>query len=72
VKVEKAFYRVAEVQEILNMGRTKVYDLIRAGEIPTADIDGSKRVPVKQFEEWMQTKITSPGGKRSAESELKS
>jgi excisionase family DNA binding protein len=55
----KAFYRVAEVMEILNMGRTKVYDLIRAGVIPSAEIDGNLRVPVERFHEWLNLLIAS-------------
>lgn len=58
----KAFYRVSEVQEILNLGRTKTYDLIRAGVIPSVEIDGNIRVPVKPFNEWQESLVgTSPG-----------
>ncbi len=38
----KEFYRVSEVMEILNLGRTKTYDLIRAGVIPSVDMNGSE------------------------------
>lgn len=53
----KTFYRVSEVQEILNLGRTKTYDLIRSGVIPSVEIDGNIRVPAKPFHEWIDTKI---------------
>jgi hypothetical protein len=55
----KEFYRVSEVMVILNLGRTKTYDLIRAGVIPSAYIDGSLRVPVKLLHEKIETIISA-------------
>jgi excisionase family DNA binding protein len=55
----KAFYRVSEVGEILNMGRTKVYQLIRAGVIPSTRILGSIRVPAKPLHDWIDSQIAS-------------
>jgi excisionase family DNA binding protein len=58
----KEFYRVHEVMEILNIGRTKTYDLIRAGVIPSVDMNGSrrsKRVPVKLLHEKIETIIST-------------
>ncbi len=55
----KAFYRVAEVQEILSLGRTKTYDLIRAGVIPSVQIDGNIRIPVAMFNAWLERIISS-------------
>lgn len=61
----KAFYRVPEVQQILNMGRTKVYELIRSGVILSVDIDGNIRVPVIGLEEWIARKIATSSPNRS-------
>jgi excisionase family DNA binding protein len=58
----KEFYRVSEVMEILNLGRTKTYDLIRAGVIPSVDMNGSrrsKRVPAKLLHEKIETIIST-------------
>lgn len=55
----KAFYKVPEVQQILNMGRTKVYELIRSGVIPSVDIDGNIRIPVEALEKWIKRKVES-------------
>src|SRR5262245_37063839 len=55
----KAFYRVSEVMEILNIGRTKAYDLIRAGVIPSCEIDGNIRIPAKSLHEWIDHKIAA-------------
>jgi excisionase family DNA binding protein len=59
----KAFYRVNEVMEILNIGRTKAYDLIRAGVIPSVEIDGNIRVPAKSLHEWIDQMIAAKSGK---------
>jgi excisionase family DNA binding protein len=66
----KEFYRVSEVMEILNLGRTKTYELIRAGVIPSVNIGGGTRVPAKLLHEQIDTiiatcdpsKATSPQG----------
>ena len=54
----KAFYRVSEVGEILNLGRTKTYGLIRSGVIPSVKIDGNIRVPAKALHDWIDSQIT--------------
>lgn len=53
----KEFYRVSEVMEILNTGRTKTYQMIRAGTIPSANIDGNIRVPVRLLHEKIEAII---------------
>jgi excisionase family DNA binding protein len=53
----KAFYRVSEVGEILNMGRTKTYELIHAGVIPSVRIQGNIRVPAKPLHDWIEAQI---------------
>lgn len=58
----KAFYRVCEVMEILNIGRTKAYAMIRAGVIPSVEIDGNIRIPAQLFQEWIEKKIASSAG----------
>jgi excisionase family DNA binding protein len=55
----KEFYRASEVMVILNLGRTKVYELIRAGVIPSVEIDGNIRVPVKLLNEMIETIISA-------------
>jgi excisionase family DNA binding protein len=64
----KALLRVCEVQEILNMGRTKIYDLIRAGVVPSIKIDGNIRVPTKPLYEWIEARIASAKLRASPES----
>jgi excisionase family DNA binding protein len=59
----KAFYRVLEAAEILNLGRTKMYQLIRSGLIPSVKLDGNIRIPVKALHDWIDSHIAqgTPG-----------
>ena len=41
---DKLLYRVGEVAHYLSLGRSKTYELVRAGHIPSARIDGVRRV----------------------------
>ena len=51
-------YRVEEVARALRVGRTKVFDLIRAGELTSVKIGGSRRVPASSVQEYLSRLIT--------------
>jgi excisionase family DNA binding protein len=51
--------RVDETAERIACGRTKTYDLIRRGVIPSVRLDGALRVPVAALEEVLQN-LTRP------------
>jgi excisionase family DNA binding protein len=51
--VEKAFLTIKEVSQIINMGRTKTYELVRAGRLPKVVIEGCLRVPVAALRTWI-------------------
>ncbi|GAA3620841.1 hypothetical protein GCM10022267_03750 [Lentzea roselyniae] len=50
-------YRVEEVARALRVGRTKVFDLIRAGELTSVKIGGSRRVPASSVQEYLSRLI---------------
>ena len=41
---EKMVYTLADVAAALGVGRTKVYELVRSGALPSVRIGGSRRV----------------------------
>ena len=47
--------RPAEVAEALGIGRSKVYELIHAGELPSIRIGGSIRVPLDRLASWIES-----------------
>jgi excisionase family DNA binding protein len=50
-------YRVEEVARALRIGRTKVFDLIRAGELTSVKIGGSRRIPVSSVRDYLSRLI---------------
>ena len=57
--MEKAFYRVNEVAEIIGLGRSMTYKLVHEGTIPSVRFLGmnSIRVPRKALEDWIAAQI---------------
>jgi len=41
---EKLLYRIPEVAHYLSLSRSKVYELVRAGVLPSIKIDGVRRI----------------------------
>lgn len=41
---ERLLYRVREVAVVLGLSRTKTYELVRSGRLPSVKIDGARRV----------------------------
>jgi excisionase family DNA binding protein len=41
---DKLLYRIPEVAHYLSLSRSKVYELVRAGVLPSIKIDGVRRV----------------------------
>jgi excisionase family DNA binding protein len=46
--------RIPEVAMILGISRSKVYELISSGDLPSITIGGCRRVPVAMLREWLQ------------------
>ena len=56
---EALLLRAGEVAHLLALGRSKVYELMQSGELPTVQIGTAKRVPRNALEEWVRRKTTS-------------
>lgn len=55
----KLLYRPAEAAEAIGVSKTKAYELIASGEIPSIRIGGSVRVPVDALKAWVEDRIRS-------------
>lgn len=51
--VRKKLYRVEEVAEVLNVGRTKVFDLIRSGQLASVKVGGSRRITEQAMDDYI-------------------
>ena len=58
--MEKLLYKPSEAAEVLGFGRSKIYELIAAGTMPSIRVGGSIRVPVDQLRDWVNRKATDP------------
>ena len=52
--VRRKLYRVEEVAEVLNVGRTKVFDLIRSGQLASVKVGGSRRVTEQAIDHYIE------------------
>lgn len=50
---ELLLYTVPAAARMLSLGRSKTYDLIRAGRLRSVRVDGSRRVPRAALEEFV-------------------
>jgi excisionase family DNA binding protein len=61
--MEKAFYKVPEVAEIIGLGKSLTYKLVAEGKIPSIWIDGcrSRRVPAGMLKAWIEEQTQNGG-----------
>lgn len=50
---EKRVYSVAEIQDILGIGRNSAYEIIKSGNFRVVRIGSQIRVSKKSFDEWL-------------------
>ena len=51
--MDRRLYRVEEVARIMQIGRSKVFDLMRSGELASVKIGGSRRVPASAIDHYL-------------------
>ncbi|MBA2669255.1 MAG: helix-turn-helix domain-containing protein [Gemmatimonadetes bacterium] len=54
--MDKLLLRPVEAAEVIGIGRSKVYELLASGELPSIRIGGCIRVPVEALREWIARK----------------
>lgn len=48
-------YKVSVICEKTGLSRSKVYQLIQSGALPSVKIDGSRRIRRTDFETWIES-----------------
>jgi excisionase family DNA binding protein len=61
MQVERELLTAREVQQMLGLGLSKVYDMMARGELPTLRIGRLVRVPRSALMEWMASRTRSGG-----------
>jgi excisionase family DNA binding protein len=59
VKMEKLLLRINETAQLIGLGKSKTYDLIARGELPSIRIGKSVRVPAEKLREWVNSRLAS-------------
>ena len=61
--MDRLLLRPAEVCGLIGMGKSKVYQLLSAGVIPSVRVGGSVRVPADRLREWVEALQTGEAAK---------
>ncbi len=56
--MEKLLLRPTEAADAIGVGRSKVYELLASGELPSIRIGGSIRVPLDKLRDWIDRKAS--------------
>ena len=62
---ERLAYRVTEAAAMVGVSRSKMYELIAAGAIPTIRIGTAVRVPAEALRDWIATHTVAATSDRS-------
>jgi excisionase family DNA binding protein len=67
--MSKLLLKVEEAAELMSVGRSKAYELIRTGELPHLRIGRSVRVPVGPLEKWINERAADAANANGSEEE---
>jgi excisionase family DNA binding protein len=54
--MERLLYTVAEASDLLSIRKTKLYEFISSGELPSLKIGASRRIPGTALEEFVSSR----------------
>ncbi|MDI9640025.1 helix-turn-helix domain-containing protein [Geitlerinema splendidum] len=62
--MEKQFFRIQEVAEIIGLGKSMTYKLVLEGHIPSVHLAGcrARRVPKPALEKWIAEQSSNAVG----------
>jgi excisionase family DNA binding protein len=60
--MERILLRPAETADAIGVSRARVYQLLRAGELPSILVGGRLRIPVEQLRQWVREQTTPASG----------
>lgn len=57
MQTERLMLRPAETAEAIGVSRSKAYELIARGDIPSVKVGGCVRVPVDRLRQWIARQV---------------
>jgi excisionase family DNA binding protein len=58
---DKEYLKVSEMAAFLRIGRTRAYEMVGSGEIPSVRIGRSVRVSRRELERWLEERRQGAG-----------
>ena len=58
-EVDRILYRPAEAAEAIGVSRSRIYELINSGTIPSIRLGNTVRVPVADLEKWVSDQVAA-------------
>jgi excisionase family DNA binding protein len=55
--MEKMLLRPVEAADAIGVGRSKMYELLASGELPSIRVGASVRVPVEELRAWIARQL---------------
>jgi len=52
-QIEPLLYSVTEVAKLIRFSRTKTYELVQTGKIPSIMVEGRTRITADALDEWI-------------------
>ena len=62
--MDKLLLRPTEAADLIGVGRSKLYQLLATGELPSIRIGGSVRVPLQKLRDWVDEKALDDADRR--------
>ncbi len=53
---QRLLLRIPEVADTLGIGRTKIYEMIATGELPTIRVGRAIRISVSTLQKWVEAR----------------
>lgn len=53
-----------EAAKVLGLGRSKLYELIQTGQIPSLRVGRARRIPVEALRRWVDKQLEAAEGSR--------
>ena len=63
--MERLLLRPNEAAEVLGLGRSKTYELLASGDLPSVTVGKSRRVPLEALRAWVRDRTVANESARS-------
>jgi excisionase family DNA binding protein len=66
--MEQLLLRPGEAARVLSLGRSKLYELLASGELPSVKIGRATRIPAASLRDWVERRASGSGDGADADS----